>query len=258
MPDITQGLRVFLCHASGDKPAVRDLYFWLRAYGISPWLDEEDLVPGKVWASEIPKAVRTADVVLVCLSRKSVTKTGYVQKEIKYALDVADEQPEGTIYIVPTRLEEWEVPERLSHLQWVDLFRNGGYAALMRALQERANDLRLAGVRSPVVPELRFKEEWNHKHPVDHEGLVWIRVVAKPENRGKRHEYVLRWGPWEYRGDYSFADLPYLTLVHSKRERGTSVPLTFRISPASSVIFGHGEPPDKATTEMHNGWLKDS
>src|SRR3712207_6126465 len=95
-------LRVFLCHSLGDKPAVRDLYQRLRAeQGIEPWFDEEDLLPGQDWDQEIQKAVRAADVVLVCLSRSSITKAGYVQKEIRYALDVADEQPEGTIFIIP-------------------------------------------------------------------------------------------------------------------------------------------------------------
>lgn len=40
-------LRVFLCHASGDKPEVRKLYSWLRTIGTSPWLDEEDLLAGQ-------------------------------------------------------------------------------------------------------------------------------------------------------------------------------------------------------------------
>ena len=41
-------LRVFLCHSSNDKPAVRELYQKLRAEAwIQPWLDEEELYPGQ-------------------------------------------------------------------------------------------------------------------------------------------------------------------------------------------------------------------
>jgi hypothetical protein len=37
-------LRVFLCHSSNDKPAVRELHQKLRAeLWIQPWLDEEIL-----------------------------------------------------------------------------------------------------------------------------------------------------------------------------------------------------------------------
>ncbi len=139
--EVSRRLRVFLCHASGDKPAVRALYRRLRADGIEPWLDEEDLLPGQDWQVEIPKAVRSSDVAIICLSRKSTTKTGYVQKEIRYALDVADEQPEGTIFLIPLRLEDCEVPERLRRWQWVNLFADRGYERLMSALRVRAEEV---------------------------------------------------------------------------------------------------------------------
>jgi formylglycine-generating enzyme required for sulfatase activity len=145
-------LRVFLCHASGDKPAVRDLYRRLRSDGIAPWLAEEDLLPGQDWQLEIPKAVRSSDAVVICLSRRAITKAGYVQKEIKYALDVADEQPEGTIFLIPLRLEECEVPERLRRWQWVDFFQEKGYERLLRALRARAESLGLG--RHPSEPEM--------------------------------------------------------------------------------------------------------
>ncbi|MCQ3980108.1 MAG: hypothetical protein DPW09_42365 [Anaerolineae bacterium] len=132
-------LRVFLCHASADKPAVRDLYQRLSQEGfIQPWLDEEELLPGQDWQREIPKAVRASDVVLVCLSPQSITKAGYVQKEIKFALDIADEQPEGTIFLIPLRLEVCDVPERLSRWHWANLFEARGYERLLRALKLRA------------------------------------------------------------------------------------------------------------------------
>ena len=42
MLTIDRKLRVFLCHASQDKPVVRELYQRLLAESwIDPWLDEE-------------------------------------------------------------------------------------------------------------------------------------------------------------------------------------------------------------------------
>lgn len=147
-------LKVFLCHASDDKPKVQNLYHRLRNDGIKPWLDKENLLPGQKWRLEIPKAVRTSDVVIICLSRNSVTKAGYVQKEIRYALDIADEKPEGVIFLIPLRLEECEVPERLRDWHWVDLFEEKGYERLMRTLQQSAQTLNLNLPHSrPKAPE---------------------------------------------------------------------------------------------------------
>ena len=53
----SSGRRIFLCHASHDKPAVLALYRRLKKDGFEPWLDEEDLIPGQDWETAIRKAV---------------------------------------------------------------------------------------------------------------------------------------------------------------------------------------------------------
>jgi hypothetical protein len=141
MTDIKRPLNVFLCHASSDKPAVKKLYKRLLKDGIDAWLDKEKLIPGQNWQIEIPKAVKNSDVVIVCLSSQSITKEGYVQKEIRFALDIADEKPDGTIFIIPARLEDCIVPERLNKFHWVDLFSDNGYEWLLKALQIRADNV---------------------------------------------------------------------------------------------------------------------
>src|SRR5262249_21252125 len=134
-------LKAFLCHSSADKQAVKRLYKSLKDVGHDPWLDVVSLLPGEDWEAAIKKAVANSDVVIVCLSKAAVSRRGFAQKEIKLALDVADEQPEGRIYIIPARLEECTVPDRLSKWQWVDLFEADGYEKLLASLAKRAADL---------------------------------------------------------------------------------------------------------------------
>lgn len=141
---LTRRLQVFLCHSSEDKESVRQLSARLTRPSFHLWLDEVDLLPGQYWRREIPRAVRLSDVVLICLSSNSVSKRGYVQKEIKFALDAADEQPEGTIFIIPVKLEECSVPDRLSDWQWVSLLDPKGFDKLVRSLQSRAYELGIA------------------------------------------------------------------------------------------------------------------
>lgn len=148
-------LRVFLCHSSDDKPAVRNLYRKLVDDGFAPWLDEENLEAGQEWEKEIPRAVRDSDVVIVCISRRSANKRGYVQKEIKFALDVADEQPEGSIFLIPARLENCDVPDRLRRWQWVNLFEEQGHHRLLKALRLCSNKLGIT-VEAPSVIEERI------------------------------------------------------------------------------------------------------
>jgi hypothetical protein len=132
-------LRVFICYSSDDRAAVRSLYERLkREQGLDPWLDTEELLPGVDWDLEIRSAVRAASVVLVCLSNHSINREGYLQKEIRQALDIADEKPDGTIFLIPVRLEDCEVPLRLQRWQWLDLFEEGSYGRLLNSLRRRA------------------------------------------------------------------------------------------------------------------------
>jgi hypothetical protein len=144
MPD--RKLHVFLCHASQDKPIVREFYQRLCTEGwIDPWLDEEKLLPGQDWDLEIEKAVEAADAVIVCVSNQSVTKEGYVQKEIRKVLDIALEKPEETIFIIPLRLDDCELPRRLRTWQYVDYFPAGqqspAYQRLLQSLRIRFDQL---------------------------------------------------------------------------------------------------------------------
>jgi hypothetical protein len=134
-------LQVFLCHASQDKPAVRGLAQRLFAEGwIDPWLDEEKLLPGQDWRLKIEEAVETSDIVIICLSSNSVSKEGFVQKELRYAKDIALEKPDETIFLIPLRLDNCETPRGLRSYQWVDYFgenKEKAYSALLQSLKLR-------------------------------------------------------------------------------------------------------------------------
>ena len=147
MPDfVSRPLCVFLCHSSGDKPAVRELYQKLKVESwIDVWLDEEKLLPGQDWDYEIEKALDSSDAVIVTLSTGSVSKEGYVQKELRFVLDIAQEKPHGTIFILPVRLDDCERPRRLRPFQDIDYFpserRDLAYARLKSSLERRAKEL---------------------------------------------------------------------------------------------------------------------
>jgi TIR domain len=132
-------LKVFLCHGSEDKPAVRELYQLLRNADMQPWLDQEDIKPGQDWDQAIRDAVRACHIVLVILSSRSVTKEGYIQKEIRFALERAEEMPEDRVYIIPALIEPCPIPRRLAKWQAVSLFAEGGRDRLLAELRELAN-----------------------------------------------------------------------------------------------------------------------
>lgn len=170
-------LSVFLCHSSVDKPAVRELYKSLLAEGwIDPWLDEEKLLPGQDWNVEIEKAVENTDVAIVCLSKESVARAGYLQRELKKVLDIADEQPEGTIFLIPVRLNSCEVPRRLTPWEYVDYFpklqRKVAYQRIIKSLKARL------GYEPPKVKKTKRSK---NEVPISYFSKVFlVHSVASP------------------------------------------------------------------------------
>ena len=137
----TRKLRVFLCYSSQDKPIVHELYQRLNAEGwIDPWLDTAKLLPGQHWTRVIKQAIDTADLVVVFISKNSINKEGFVQREMNYAWDRSLEKPRNIIFLIPIRLENCDVPYDLREKQWVDYFgarREETYEALLQSLKFR-------------------------------------------------------------------------------------------------------------------------
>ncbi len=137
----------FLCYAKEDQIIVREFSQRLKSEGwIDPWFDEEDILPGQVWQDSVVNAVRQSHAVIVFLSKIAIASEGFFQKELKLALDTAAEKPEGTIFIIPIRIDHCDVPDMLTKYQYVDYF--GGdqhkervYSSLIASLRNRAGNL---------------------------------------------------------------------------------------------------------------------
>jgi len=130
---------IFLCHAKEDIDHVKKLYQKLEKANYQPWLDEIYILPGQNWDYEIKQALKKATFILICLSEQSVVKRGYVNKEIKWALDRQDEMLTSDILIIPVKLTPCELPYSLESLQSVDLFQPNGFKHLQQAIDYQLN-----------------------------------------------------------------------------------------------------------------------
>jgi hypothetical protein len=129
--------KVFIIYAREDQETAKKLYNDLKCSAIKPWLDIEDLMAGQKWEYIIKKTLKNSDYVLMLLSKNSVSR-GFVQKEIKIALDISDQFPPSEIFIIPVNLDDCEPnDERLQGLHRVDLFSSyeNGLNQIFRALE---------------------------------------------------------------------------------------------------------------------------
>lgn len=101
-------VKIFISYARDDAEQVSEIYHRLKTAGFEPWIDSVDLLPGVKWKDAIIKAVREA----LCVSSRSSNRQGFIQREIKIALDQLEEKTSDHIYFIPVRLEECELPEK--------------------------------------------------------------------------------------------------------------------------------------------------
>lgn len=133
---MTDAPQIFLSYVHKDEEIVKDLYQKLSKAGFKPWMDKKDIVPGEKWRDSISRAIKNSDFFLICLSLNSVNRRGFLQKEIRQALEICQELLDSDIYLIPGRLEDCTVPESLHEFQAVDLFRKEGWTRLLSAIQK--------------------------------------------------------------------------------------------------------------------------
>src|SRR5258705_8000171 len=111
---------IFISYASPDREHVVPYYDALRARGYDVWMDFRRLKPGQNWDFEIKRALNRATLIIVFVSKNSVDRRGYVQREIKIALDKAMEKLAGDIYLIPVLLDgDATIPDELKQIHIV-------------------------------------------------------------------------------------------------------------------------------------------
>lgn len=141
---------VFLSYCHDNTAEVEQLRTDLMNAGEKVWRDE-DLLPGQLWKQEISQAMADSYAVILCFSKESQNRDrSGLYPEARDAIDAYREYKPGSIFLIPVRLSECEVPRLaidattgLDGLQRVDLFppgaRAGNLAKLIQALR-RAPD----------------------------------------------------------------------------------------------------------------------
>lgn len=140
---MVQRKRIFLAHVTEDQAKAQQLYDQLEAEGFLPWMDAVDLMPVQNWRCDIPRDVKNAAICLTCFSKRSVANKEYVQQKFRHALWAYADVPPNTIYLIPIRLDDCEVPDLrlpelkldLRNLHWVDLFEPDGFDRLVAAIR---------------------------------------------------------------------------------------------------------------------------
>lgn len=143
---MTDKIKVFISYAREDCDTAKRLYDDLKAAGVTPWMDEENLLVGQNWKEGVRQAISESDYFLALISSTAIEKKGYYQTELNKALDELKENPPDKIYILPARIDNcMPKHDMLRNLNWADLFPSyeNGLAKLLKVFENHE------GMQSP-------------------------------------------------------------------------------------------------------------
>ncbi|MBE4910815.1 TIR domain-containing protein [Haemophilus parainfluenzae] len=160
-------LNVFISYAKENQTIAENYYSWLEKEGFSPWLDIKKLKGGQNWELEIDRALQKANVVMLLMSSTSVSKRGFVQREVKDALDNLRYKRPEDIYIIPIKIEQCDVPDYISNkIQFIDNINNENFEhiknSLLLAAEQQAISVDIGTMFGPyLIQNKEIRESWD-------------------------------------------------------------------------------------------------
>lgn len=85
--------KAFISYARNDRQAPVRLAEELKVKGADPWLDTQILSLERTGKDAVHRAMEKSDFLRRTISKESVAKAGYVQKELRDALEILDRLP---------------------------------------------------------------------------------------------------------------------------------------------------------------------
>ena len=154
-------LKVYLSYVREDFNTASKLFQWLTKYDwISPWMDTLEAARRQSWEDTNQRALSESDAVILCLSQISVRQEGYIQVEYKKIVGLAEEKPEGTIFVIPVTLDECEIPFLFRSYQSVSYSNpKNANERIIRSLEVRAKQLNISLSQSNTSSAKQAKQE---------------------------------------------------------------------------------------------------
>jgi len=117
---------IFLSHNSVDKPWASRLKQDLERYGLSVWLDRDEIRPGDLFAKALESGLAGSRAVALIISPEAMA-SGWVEEEYYRALSLTKDKA-APVQLIPVLLREASPPDFVTSRDWVDFRDEAAYA----------------------------------------------------------------------------------------------------------------------------------
>src|SRR5262249_49759057 len=112
------------------------IYYRLLTDRFDPWMDRFNVEPGPTGKRDFERQKRNARIILLFLSSNASGKS--FQREIDATMERLERAPGGSFHVIPVRLDESRIQNRVLRLEPIDVFSPGGWGQLVRRIEHDA------------------------------------------------------------------------------------------------------------------------
>jgi hypothetical protein len=239
---------VALSFAGEDRSIAESLASMLSSEGVRVFYDRYE--QGKLWGKDLYQHLQAVyrDSARFCVI---IISAAYAQRLwTRHELQQVQARAfqENSEYILPLRVDDTELPGLNPTTAYLDL-REYTLEFVRDTLLKKLSEF------SDREGEHQFRDHWVRFFPVQHVGPVWIQLLQRPEDVGRKHEMSLRWGPWMCKITFQSAANP-VCLTTSKGPDSTSVPVFIEVTPPCHVSSSISHPACEEVIDVNYGWRR--
>jgi WD40 repeat protein len=120
---------LFISYSRKDIEIARKLTQSFDGQGLDFWIDWEGIPPTVDWWKEIEKGIEEADIFVILVSQESI-KSRVCNREISHAI----QNGKRLIPLIISEIRSDQVPEQISHLNWIYLRPTDDYDAAINRM----------------------------------------------------------------------------------------------------------------------------
>ena len=148
---------VFLSHSSVDKPWVIQLKDALQRYGVTVWLDRDEIRPGDLFVKALETGLEQSRAVALIVSPEAIA-SGWVEEEYARAMSLAQNK-QRPLQLIPVLLRDATVPGFLQSRHRVDFRDERAYAQKVWELAwgiTGQKPPKILDLTAPRIPAVRY------------------------------------------------------------------------------------------------------
>ena len=232
---------VFICYVHENREIVNRLRQELESFGITVWIDSQDLPPGVRIRQYIQQAIQEGAFFIACFSSEyHARERPFMNIELNIAIDELQRRPDDRVWFIPVKLNDCEIPnssigggETLRDLVYVNLYENWNdniariRSVIQSGLTSQESDDQSANIPRPVESTIDESSDTSEGNSQEVNSIIAVYTNVIDLNPRHAEAYKRRGDLYLNQGEYERALVDFDTAIAIESENESENAMTY-------------------------------